>query len=125
MSSFGPQGPQGTGGIRQFSFFGKKVVKPVAVSYMFDALSTPNTGDIATTPVDPPTIFDKIPWKTSDSQRHGKTKSSKSKVVVGKHEKYLYNGKTFSLDKFARKDSRKQQESASHRSIFFRASIFL
>ena len=91
---------QGTN-IRQFSLFGKKVIKPVAVSNMFDALSSPISADIATTPVDP-TIFDKILWKSSDSQNHGK---SKSKVVVGKHEKYLYNCRTFSLDKFARLNS--------------------
>ena len=101
MSSLGMPG---TGGIRQFSFVGKKVVKPVAVSNMFDALSTPDSIKVATTPVDPvtPTVFDKILWKTSHSQNHGK---SKSKVVVGKHDKYLYNGRTFSLDKFARLNS--------------------
>ena len=100
MNSLG----QSTGGIRQFSFFGKKVIKPVAVSNMFDALSAPTFSNIAMTPVDPmtPTVFDKILWKTSDSQNHGK---SKSKVVAGKHEKYLYNGGKFSLDKFARLNS--------------------
>ena len=90
-------------GMRTFSFFGKKVIKPVAVSNMFDALSVPISAEIATTPVDP-TIFDKILWKSSDStsQNHRK---NKSKVVTGKHEKYLYNGNTFSLDKFARLNS--------------------
>ena len=101
MSSLGMPG---TGGIRQYSFFRKKVVKPVAVSNLFDALSTPDSNKVATTPVDPmtPTVFDKILWKTSHSQNHGK---SKSKVVVGKHDKYLYKGRTFSLDKFARLNS--------------------
>ena len=104
MSSVSAPGTgAGNVGMRTFSFFGKKVIKPVAVSNMFDALSIPISADIATTPVDP-TIFDKILWKNTDStsQNHRKTRS---KVVTGKHERYLYNGNTFSLDKFARLNS--------------------
>ena len=96
----GSQGWQtyGQPGVRQISSLGNKFT-PTSTSNRYDALSNKASD---TTDVEPsqtstkPIMYDKIVWKDDGGRmKRGKNVNSTS-------EDYLFNGKTFSLDKYVK-----------------------